>query len=72
MTATFSVKDRVELVYTSDPYTRLRPGTCGTIDDIGTVHVMWDDGSSLGMIPGEDVIRKIEPDQTAGCEGSQD
>ena len=54
--------DRVVLVHTSDPYTRLRPGTAGTvrrIDARGTVHIKWDDGSSLGMIPGEDVIRRI-------------
>lgn len=54
--------DRVVLVHTSDPYTRLQPGTAGTVglvDDFGTIHIKWDDGSSLGMIPGEDVIRRI-------------
>lgn len=53
---------RVELVSTTDPYTRLQPGTQGTVssvDDIGTIHVNWDNGSGLGMIPGEDIIRKI-------------
>lgn len=53
---------RVELISTTDPYTRLAPGTQGTVssvDDIGTIHVNWDSGSSLGMIPGEDEIRKI-------------
>lgn len=48
---------RVRLVHTSDPYTRLRPGTEGTVtfvDDLGTVSVKWDDGSTLGMIRGED------------------
>lgn len=49
--------DRVNLVYTSDPYTRLKPGDEGTVafvDDAGTVHVNWDNGSRLGLIPGED------------------
>ena len=53
---------RVELISTTDPYTRLAAGTQGTVssvDDIGTIHVNWDNGSSLGMIPGEDMIRKI-------------
>ena len=53
---------RVELVSTTDPYTRLKPGVQGTVssvDDIGTIHINWDSGSSLGMVPGEDVIRKI-------------
>lgn len=51
------IGQRVRLVYTSDPYTKLTPGTEGTvvfIDDLGTVDVKWDDGSHLGMIPGED------------------
>lgn len=36
-----------------DPYSRLRPGTEGTVstvDDLGTVHVDWDDGGRLGMV----------------------
>lgn len=48
---------RVRLIHTSDPYTRLRSGTEGTVvlvDDMGTVHVKWDDGSSLGLVPRED------------------
>lgn len=47
------VGDRVRLVRTSDPYTRLEPGTCGTvmgIDGEGTVHVSWDSGQVLGML----------------------
>ena len=38
------------------------PGTEGTVlyvDDTATVHVSWDNGSSLGAVYGEDVIRKI-------------
>lgn len=53
---------RVALVHTSDPYTRLQAGTEGTVsfvDDIGTVFVDWDDGSSLGMVAGEDSYRVI-------------
>jgi len=53
---------RIELVYTSDPYTHLKPGDKGTvkfIDGIGQIHIQWDSGSSLAMIPGEDEIKKI-------------
>jgi len=56
------VGDRVELVRCSDPYTRLRPGMQGTVefvDGIGTVFIAWDDGSSLGLIPGEDVFEMV-------------
>lgn len=48
---------RVRLVYTSDPYSDLPVGSEGTVmfvDALGTVHVAWDSGSTLGLIPGED------------------
>ncbi len=53
---------RVELVSMDDPYTRLKPGDKGEvamIDDIGTIHVNWDCGSSLGVAYGVDQIRKL-------------
>jgi hypothetical protein len=53
---------RVKLLHTSDPYTRLRSGEEGTVsfvDDEGTVHVDWDCGSSLGLIPREDSWEEI-------------
>lgn len=48
---------RVRLEYTSDEYTRLVPGDIGTvtrIDKFGVVHVHWDSGSTLGLIPDRD------------------
>ena len=42
---------RVELIRMPDPQTNLKPGDQGTVtivDDIGTIHVQWDNGSSLG------------------------
>ena len=53
---------RVELVAMNDPYARLKPGDQGTVaavDDIGTVHIDWDNGSGLGAAYGADVIRRI-------------
>lgn len=53
---------RVELVRMDDPYTALRPGDQGTViavDDIGTVHVQWDNGSTLGVAYVVDQIRRI-------------
>lgn len=53
--------DRVELL--SDMKgERLKKGSAGTIryvDDIGTIHVRWDVGSSQGIIPGIDSFRVI-------------
>jgi len=48
---------RVRLIRTSDPYTGLQAGDEGTVsfvDDLITFHVSWDNGSHLGLIPGED------------------
>ena len=54
---------RVELISMNDPYnTRLVPGCRGTVkcvDDIGTIHVRGDCGSSLGVAYGEDSCRKV-------------
>ena len=54
---------RVELLRMNDPYSRLKPGDTGIVtgvDDIGTIHVNWDCGSSLGIAYGEDKCRKID------------
>ena len=54
---------RVELLRMNDPYSRLIPGDTGTVtgvDDIGTIHVNWDCGSTLGIAYGEDECRKID------------
>lgn len=53
---------RVELVEMNDPYTKIPEGEKGTVifvDDIGTIHVNWDCGSSLGIAYGEDSCRRI-------------
>lgn len=53
---------RVELVFMSDPFTNLKPGDQGTVndvDDIATVFVSWDCGSGLGVAYGEDVIKPV-------------
>ena len=34
-------------------------GTVVAVDDIGTIHVKWDNGSSLGIVLGEDLCRKV-------------
>jgi hypothetical protein len=54
--------DRIEFISTTDPYSRLQPGDRGTVtsvDCLGTLHVRWDTGSLLGLIPNEDSWRTI-------------
>ena len=53
---------RVELVHMDDPYSKLTPGSQGTVrhvDDIGTIFVNWDSGSGLGVVYGQDTIKKL-------------
>jgi hypothetical protein len=48
---------RIELILCTDEFTPLTPGTQGLVnyvDDTGTVFVNWDNGSTLGLIPGID------------------
>ena len=59
----YPIGSRVELVAMTDPYTKLKPGTLGTVDfvdDTGTVFCVWDDGSTLGSVYGVDVIRRVD------------
>lgn len=34
-------------------------GTVLSVDDTGTVHINWDNGSTLGAVFGEDIIQKV-------------
>lgn len=48
---------RIRLDSMDDPYAPIAPGTEGTVnfvDDIGTFHCTFDNGRTLGVVPGED------------------
>lgn len=58
---TYAVGTRVELVKMND-FQAPPIGTAGTVvyvDDIGTIHVKWDNGCGLGVAYGEDICRII-------------
>ena len=53
---------RVRLIEMNDPYRKMPAGLEGEvlfIDDAGSVHVAWSNGSSLAVIYGVDRIEKI-------------
>lgn len=53
---------RVELVEMDDPQAPPKgtKGTIWTVDDIGTIHVKWDNGSCLSLILGVDKFNIVE------------
>lgn len=55
---------RVKLIRMNDLYRPdLKEGVLGTVigvDDIGTIHVAWDCGSSLGVVLGVDSCIRID------------
>ena len=63
---TYPKGTRVEVVQMNDDQA-VPKGTQGTvefIDDVGTIHVAWDNGSTLGLIVGEDDFNLIsKPEQ---------
>ena len=57
---------RVELISMSDTYAPPK-GTQGTVtgvDDIGSLLVKWDNGSSLNVLYGEDTVRIVNEPKT--------
>lgn len=72
---TYQRGDRIALVFTDDPHTRLRPGDKGTVrewsPETGQLHVQWDSGSALTMLPDEgDQVRLLAPDN-GQCPGPE-
>lgn len=62
--AKYPIGARVSLMLMNDPYAhKLSTGEQGTVirvDDIGTIHVHWDCGSSLGLAYGEDRCELVD------------
>lgn len=53
---------KIRLIHMNDPFHPVPPNTIGTVDgvdDAGTIHVSWENGSSLGLIPNEDSFIKL-------------
>ena len=54
---------RIMCVESTDIYSPLPTGSLGTViivDDMGTIHVKWDNGRSLGLVPGEDRFKILD------------
>ncbi len=52
----------------NDPYAPVPPGTRGTVDfvdDAGQIHMKWDNGRTLAIVPSEDDFRKLTNEELA-------
>ena len=59
---------RIVLLSMGDDPRPIDDGTRGTVrvvDDIGTLHCAFDNGRSLGVVPGEDSFRKLTDEELA-------
>ena len=58
---------RIRLNSMDDPYAPIVPGTEGEVDfvdDIGQIHMKWDNGRTLALVPGEDSFSVLPPKLT--------
>ena len=57
------VGDRIELVKTDDTWTKLEPGSKGTVveieEDQGLIWIKWDNGEKLALLDGIDKFKII-------------
>lgn len=59
----FPTGTRLKLIEMRDPEIPVASGTCGSVDhvdDVGTIHMAWDNGRTVGLIPEVDSFEKIE------------
>ena len=66
--SSFPAGTRIELIRMGEDPEKEHypPGSSGkvtSVDDLGTIHMRWDSGGSLGLIVGEDLFRIIEEDK---------
>ena len=59
---------RLLLLSMDDPYAPIGCGTRDTVahvDDAGQIHMKWDNGRTLALVPGEDSFRKLTDEELA-------
>lgn len=70
----YPVGKRIELIHMDDPYGPIKQRTQGTVDsvdDMGTLHMQWDNGRKLGIVPGEDHFKVIPKSQEEVMDNNQ-
>ena len=60
----FPTGTKVKVTKMKDRVTPVPPGTIGevvVVDDIGTIHVTWENGQNIGLVYGVDQFEKYKP-----------
>ena len=69
----YPVGTKIRLLAMNDPYDPVPPGTIGTVtcvDDAGQLHMDWQNGRTLALVPGVDSFEVLE--RPSPAKGSQD
>ncbi len=59
---------RIMLLSMDDPYAPIPSGAKSTVvhvDDAAQIHMKWDNGRTLAIVPGEDSFRKLTDEELA-------
>lgn len=65
---TYPPKTRIYLENMDDPHAPVPSGTRGTVvavDDMGQIHMVWDNGRALALVPQVDSFRKLTEQELA-------
>lgn len=63
---TYPSGTRILLLHMNDPHSPVPCGTRGTVDyvdDAAQIHMQWDNGRTLAVVPGEDSFRKLTDEE---------
>ena len=63
---TYPPGTRIELISMEDSLAPVPSGTRGTVkivDDMGQIHMHWDNGRSLAIVPSADLFRKLTQEE---------
>lgn len=66
---------RLLLLHMNDPHSPVPCGTRGKVDyvdDAAQIHMRWDNGRTLAVVPGEDSFRKLTDEELAEENKSMD
>ena len=70
----YHIGTRIELIHMDDPYVPIESGMRGIInfiDDAGNLHMKWDNGRTLAIVPGEDQFKVIDESHKEVMENEQ-